>query len=208
MVVTYSLTTRASLRLAGTSRRVKFPDQGNGSSRVGISIVGSSIVGMMMGVEGGRVGGTGVLVDGTFVDVAGGIWVSVERGVRVGRTVGVDRTTPVAVGTERRVFVVVGGTRVRGVNVLRTIGVAVPVWVAMPVRVGPGVPSAVAVEPVAIGNGPTSSSGSERKISAITTQMKTNKNSTINTACRNDRFSRSFLRKLVFTFATLLKKGP
>jgi hypothetical protein len=97
---------------------------------------------------------------------------------------------------------------VRGVNVLRTIGVAVPVRVMGGVKLtcrGSEVETVPVGDPAPdVANGKTSSSGSDPKICAIKTQIKTVRPSTINNASSNDRFSRSTFRKFIFTLTALL----
>jgi hypothetical protein len=170
-----------------------------------ISIVGKTTVGKGGGgcvgggcVAGGCVGGADVFVGRTEVG-ATGVFVGTKR---VGRTVGsVDVTTPVAVGGEKWVFVAVGSALVRGVNVLRTIGVMVLVRVI----VGCGVSEVVGVGTVAVGNS-TRNSNSDPGVSAATIKREMIRTMPINNADRNNGLSRSFLRRSIFTFAALLKR--
>jgi len=97
---------------------------------------------------------------------------------------------------------------VRGVNVLSTIGVMLPVLVAASVEVARALAKigtvAVGGTSVRVANGKTNSADSGRKISVTTNQMKTIRSSPTNNTSRNRRFSRSFCRKLIFTLTALL----
>lgn len=159
-------------------------------------------------------GGRGVEVEARGVRVRAGRFVFVGRGVRDGgRRVFVGRAVTVEVGRPRSFSVAVTkGPAVRGVNVLTTIGVMVPVRVASGVIVTCRVPAPETgmravpwgVPGPVVENGTTSSSGSEPNICAIATQTKMLRPSTINNASHNDRFSRSTFRKFMFTLTALL----
>jgi hypothetical protein len=111
-----------------------------------------------------------------------------------------------------RSSVPVPASRERGVNVLATIGVMVPVRVASGGIVACRVPTpetgmrAVPWDDstVPVWNGTTSSSGSGGKNSDIRNQRKTIRASPTNNTSMNKRFSCSPLKKLLFTFTVLL----
>ena len=129
-----------------------------------------------------------------------------------GRRVFVGRRVAVKVTPGRPLSVALGkGSSPRGVNVLSTIGVTVPVRVAsggmLAVAVGrsEGMGLGVPVATVDVGNEMTCSSGSELKNSAFTTPTKTSRiTSPINNASTNTRFCPRNLRRLRNTLLALL----